>query len=145
MDQKEEIFFQTSKKNSDELLVAIKTAVDSLTYTSESDAEVLAFAGSATDAVSPETILQQAKLERDAPVEEVQFDVFFERLTAVKDWFGEAEKTKAKKFLDIKGLLEKNLRDLKVYRFGNVRIDIFAVGIDPEGRVMGIRTKAVET
>lgn len=145
MDPKRQIFFQNSKKNCGDLLARIGAAVDGLTYMSETDAPVLMYAGPAAENVAYETILQQAVEERDARVEEVSVDQFFQRSTEIKDWFGEAEKARAKKFLTLKKLLEESLRDLKVFKVGSVRIDIFVVGIDPDGRLMGIRTMAVET
>ena len=51
----------------------------------------------------------------------------------------------AKKFLDLQKLLEENLCELKVYKTGTVRLNIFAVGRDQDGRLMGVPAWAVET
>jgi hypothetical protein len=42
-------------------------------------------------------------------------------------------------------LLEENLADLTVFRIGSIRIDIYVVGLDADGNLAGIKTKAVET
>jgi hypothetical protein len=42
-------------------------------------------------------------------------------------------------------LLEGNLRDLRVFKVGRIELDIYVVGINSEGILMGIKTKAVET
>lgn len=133
------------KKNHAALFAAIEAATDGLTYVSETDAPVLTFAAGVAETPTREMILQHAGLECDTTGEEVSFDVFFARLTAIKDWFGESETTKAKKFLGLKTLLEENLRDLKVFRLGKIRVDIYVAGIDSDGSVLGVRTKAVET
>ncbi len=40
---------------------------------------------------------------------------------------------------------EKNLRNLKVFKVGKIQLDIYVVGLDAENRLLGIKTKAVET
>lgn len=144
MDKKKRFFFRKKKKITESLLDRIEKAADGLIYVSETDAPVVPFASSETTA-TPETMLQNLGPGVDESVDELSFAAFFDRLTGIKDWHGEREKAKAKKFLALKELLEKNLRDLTVYRIGNVQIDIYVVGIDAEGRVMGVRTKAIET
>lgn len=138
-------FFQKNDKNNDELFRAIEHACDGLIYISETDAPMTPFAGQQVDAVTVENILQQAGLPSDAVIEEKSFDEFFARLTTIKDWYGEKETERAKRFLELKMLLEENLHDLKVFRIGTIRLDIFAVGINKDGALMGVSTKAVET
>ena len=55
------------------------------------------------------------------------------------------EKENAKKFGELYALLDERLRDLTLFRFGTIRIDIIVAGIDSEGNAAGIRTFAVET
>lgn len=124
---------------------AIEAACEGLVYISETDAPIVPFVGGSADAVTREIILQQTGGEPYAQVEEVEFGAFFTKLTAIKDWFGEPEKTRATKFLDLQTLLEENLRERKVFRIGKIRLDIYIVGIDTEGNLMGATTRAVET
>ena len=42
-------------------------------------------------------------------------------------------------------LLKENLRERKVFRIGRIRLEIFAVGLDKDGSLMGVSTYAVET
>jgi len=123
----------------------IDQACEGLIYISETDAPVLAFSGPAATEPTGELILQQTGGKAESRIEEAAFAEFFGKLTAINEWFGEAEKAKAAKFLDLQKLLEENLRDLKVFRIGEIRIDIYAVGIDKDSHIMGITTKAVET
>ncbi len=138
-------FFQKDDKNDSELFRKIEHACEGLIYISETDAPIQPFFGQPTDTVTGEIILQQACLPTEANIEERNFDEFFARLTTIKDWFGDKETARAKKFLKLKTLLEENLNDLKVFRFGTIRIYIFAVGIDKDGILIGVTTKAVET
>ncbi|MCD9186286.1 MAG: nuclease A inhibitor family protein [Pyrinomonadaceae bacterium] len=123
----------------------IKTASEGLYYISETDAEVLPFSGSKAESVTREEVLRQTNSQADANVEEREFSEIFARLTKIQDWFGDEEKATAERFSVLKDLLEKNLRDLKVFKIGNINIDIYFVGLDAENNLMGIQTKAVET
>ncbi len=128
-----------------DLRLQIKKITDGLFYTSETDAEILPFNGKKAQAVTCEEILAQTGNNPDSAVEERNFMEFFSRLTEIQDWFGDEEKTAAQKFTDLKDLLEKNLKDLKVFKVGKIQLDVYAVGLDAESNVIGIQTKAVET
>ena len=136
---------QTGEKIEPALLSLLDAACEGLVYISETDAPVLPFYGSVAANVTGAMILHQTGRKADSATQETDFDGFFERLTTVKDWFGEPEKARAKKFLELKKLLEENLRSVKVFRLGKIQIDIYVVGLDADGRVAGIATKAVET
>lgn len=123
----------------------IKTASEGLYYISETDAEILPFTGSKADSVTKEEILRQTNNQADENVEEREFGEIFARLTKIQDWFGDEEKVTAEKFYALKNLLEKNLRDLKVFKIGSIDIDIYFVGLDAENNLTGIQTKAIET
>lgn len=138
-------FFHKDDKNDSELFRKIERLCEGLIYISEADAPVRPFFGQPIDTVTSETILQQAGLSPEAEIEERNFSHFFARLATIKDWHGEAEIARAKKFLELKTLLEENLTDLKVFRFGTRRLDIYAVGIDKDRNLMGVATTAVET
>ncbi|HVF46677.1 MAG TPA: nuclease A inhibitor family protein, partial [Pyrinomonadaceae bacterium] len=78
-------------------------------------------------------------------VETYSLEEFFNRLTKKREWFGPAEIAMADKFARLQSLLQENLIDLKMVRTGTVRVTIVIAGRDAEGRLMGIRTEAVET
>lgn len=123
----------------------IKEVSEGLWYISETDAEIQPFIGQKAENATREELLKQIEREKDTPVEERDFYEFFARLTKKEDWFGEQENLAAEKYALLKGLLEENLRNLKVFKVGKIELDIYVVGISPEDILMGIRTKAVET
>ena len=129
----------------DNLAEQIKIASKGLYYISETDALIQPFVGKQTKAVSKQEILSQTKKAADSTIEEKDFAGFFARLTEVQDWFGDEEKKTAQKFVQLKELLEKNLRDLKVFRIGEIQLDVYVVGLDAEDNLLGIETRAVET
>jgi len=138
-------FFQKNDKSESELFRKIEQVCEGLIYISEADAPVRAFFGKTTDTVTSEIIMQQPDLSPEDGVEERDFDTLFTRLSTIKEWHGEAEIARAKKFLELKTLLEENLSDLKVFRIGTRRLDIYAVGTDKDGNLIGVTTTAVET
>jgi hypothetical protein len=123
----------------------VKELSAGLYYISETDAEILPFAGAKAEAVTKENILSQTNNAPDASVEERDFAEIFARLTELQDWFGEEENAIAAKFAALQKFLEENLKDLKVFKIGRIQIDIYFVGLDADGNLMGIQTKAVET
>lgn len=133
---------QTPKPNLSE---QIKAAAEGLWYISETDAEIFPFTGSKAGAVTKENLLTQIDKPADAPVEQRDFNQMFERFVRIEDWYGDEEKATAAKFAALKDLLAKNLTDLKVFKVGQIELDIYFVGLDAEGNLAGIQTKAVET
>jgi hypothetical protein len=128
-----------------ELAERIKLASEGLWYMSETDAEIFPFIGKRAESVTKENLLAQIGEKSDAQVEERDYGEFFARLTKIQDWFGEEEKETAEKYAALGNLLEKNLKDLRVSKVGQIQLDLFVVGLDAQSNLMGIKTKAVET
>ena len=120
-------------------------AAKGLYYISETDAEIVPFSGEKAEAVTKEELLRQTLRTADEKIEEVTPDAFFAQLTHLQDWFDSARKERAAMFAELYDELESGLRDLHVFRIGQTRIDIYVVGLDADGRLAGIQTKAVET
>ena len=97
-----------------------------LVYISETDAEIIPFNGDKASMVTADEILKQAGHEPDALVETVSAEAFFERLIAIKEWFGDSEKERAARFARLKEELAASLSDLTGFRIGKIRIDIQA-------------------
>lgn len=124
----------------------IKQMSEGLFYISETDAEITVFEGKPADAVTKEEILAQTGNSTDkVVVVEKSFNDFFAPLTEIQDWYGDEEKETTRKYTKLKQLLENNLRDLKCFKVGKVQLDIYVVGLDAENKLLGIKTKAVET
>lgn len=132
-------------KEKEDLEKQIKQVSEGLYYISETDAEIFPFIGEKAEYVNAETIIKQTGKEGSVAVEERDFEDFFERLTAYQEWFGDEETEAADKFSKLKELLKANLRELKVFKLGEIEIDIFVVGLDSDNRLSGIKTEAVET
>ena len=143
--RKKKITLIKKKPEANPFVEQVKEISTGLYYISETDAEILPFEGTKAEAITKENILSQTRSAPDAPVEERDFAEIFARLTVMQDWFGDEEKATAEKFAVLQKLLEENLKDLKVFKIGSIQIDIYFVGLDANGNLMGIKTKAVET
>jgi hypothetical protein len=129
----------------DNLAEKIKKAAEGLYYISETDAEIEVFDGKQAEAVTKEEVLSQSGNSSDTPVAEKEFSDFFAPLTEMQDWFGDEEKAAAQKFALLQDLLQRNLRDLKAFKIGKIQLDVYVVGLDADNKLLGIKTKAVET
>lgn len=129
----------------DDLATQIKKVAAGLYYTSETDAEIEPFTGNKCGDVTGEILLSQTGNAADSSITETSFDEFFNRLTEIQDWFGDEEKQTAAKFAALGDLLKNNLTNLKVFKIGQIEIDVYAVGLDAKSILAGIKTKSVET
>lgn len=132
------------ERGDDALLEDMRTACTSLTFISETDADVVPFIVAIPGSKSLRSYLKALDVA-SADVEEIEFEKFFDRLTRERDWFGERERNRAEKFSKLRDFLAKHLRDLRVIRIGRIRIDIYVAGISSNGRLAGVKTKAIET
>lgn len=123
----------------------IAEIVAGLTYTSETDAEIIPFEGQEIEDLTKASFLLQINKTNDIKIEEKSFNQFFAPLTKFQDWFGEEERKTTEKFIRLKELLQQNLIQKKVFRIGKKEIDVYVVGLDKDNFVCGIQTKAVET
>jgi hypothetical protein len=143
--RKKKVSSETPSAVPDALEEEIKRASKGLWYVSETDGEIRLFAGRPAGAVTAENLLAQIGKDPGTPIEEKDFSKFFDRLTAIADWFGDEEKATAERFAELRRVLAANLRDLKVFKVGEIELDVYVVGLDQNGSLIGIRTKAVET
>lgn len=139
-DEKSEKNQVRSKKNSTLLAKRLKEATEGLVYISEIDAPFTVF-----ESESNEPIAAKAENQSEVEVEQVEFAQFFERLTRRRDWHGEIESGRTRKFLDLQKLIEESLSDIRVYRIGRTQIRIIIVGRAENGHYLRIETDAVET
>jgi hypothetical protein len=128
-----------------ELLDEIGRRTAGLFYISETDAEITPFSGGRVGNVTAAGLLRILDLPPETQIESRNFDDFFEGLTRERDWHTEADRHRIHMFRLLQASLKENLEDRHVFRIGTTRVEIFAVGRDPEGNLVGIKTMAVET
>lgn len=128
----------------EDLVAAIRLACRGLVYISETDAEIMPFFLSA--AGQPlSAMIERLDAEYGGKRKNSDFEIFFAGLTREQPWHTQKQKLNVKKFRSLQVLLQSNLENLRVYRYGRISIDILVIGQDADNNLAGIKTKAVET
>jgi hypothetical protein len=130
-----------------ELVDTLQQASQGLLWMSESEAplEVIAWQDHTTDLLENQTLLNLTQHSEDTPIATVDFEEFFQYPTQIQDWFGEEETASAQQYQQLAEILKTHLQNLKVYRVGEVTIEIYILGRTENGNIVGLVTKAVET
>ncbi|MBD2078448.1 nuclease A inhibitor family protein [Leptolyngbya sp. FACHB-17] len=129
-----------------ELVAMLETLVENLTWMSETDAPIQVVCWENRTAIeTKEQLLEQTKHSASAPVEIVDLDKFFAPVITEQDWFGDEEKETAARYRSLLSVLKEKLSDIKVYRVGEVEIDVYIVGLTEAKTVVGIAAQVVET
>lgn len=125
----------------------LSEASKDLLYPSESDYPFHYFEWDLSDstALTEAQIRKYTDQDSSAPVQELPFEEFFGKLTAVKDWYGEEEKRITEQFAALRDKLEQLLAEIHVFKVGTLESDVYIAGKSPSGKWVGLRTKSVET
>lgn len=123
----------------------LKSLTEGLSYQSESDYAVEPYVRGAGDGAPTAKEFAAGREGEDAAVRELDFDSFFGNYTDEQDWWGEEERAVARKFQALVAFLKENLKEIKVYRVGDVEADVYIVGKTASGDFAGVKTKIVET
>ena len=78
-------------------------------------------------------------------VEEIAIENFWEPIITIEEWYEEDERVQVEKFLELKLLLETNLKNLQAFRAGQIEIDLYLLGQINENEWGGLKTKLIET
>jgi hypothetical protein len=125
-------------------LSALLAAADGLLMPSESDYPFEPFVWDGPEPPTPERLLVVLGLPPGTPVETRTLERQFAPLMRK----GEATDGAAggpAGFAALKATFESQLAETLVYRVGEVEIQVFLLGVDAEGRWVGLRTTVVQT
>jgi len=120
---------------SNPVVTALEKAAKGLVFVSETDAELEPFAWDADGELDEDKVRELAGAEEDAAVEQTTLDRFFRAVPS----------SKKKQFNDLAKTLKDNLSDVRVYKVGEVEMDVYIVGKAKDGRWAGLKTQVVET
>ena len=81
----------------------------------------------------------------DTPIEVRELENFFRRVTKEEDWDEEEEMLRCKRYRELVNLLQTHLRDIKVYRVGEIEVNCYILGRTKSGSIIGLSTISVET
>lgn len=134
-------------KSDEELCRELQEATRGLMFMSESDYPFKVIRWEGVAELSPEYLCSVAgeNTTAAAPVEERTVADFFRVAAGEQAWKGEVDIALAKRYQALVRLLEENLKEVKVYRVGDINIGVYVVGRSDEGNWLGISTRAVKT
>lgn len=136
---------KSRSKGSKDVLERIAEACQGLNFVSETDSDVRPLFLGPLDDISPASFGKVVAQTAGATITERDAGGFFAALTKARSWQTPAQARNAKRFAELEKLLNAELQDLRVFRVGRVRIDIYVVGRDAAGNWLGVKTHAVET
>jgi hypothetical protein len=127
------------------IVKALRMATEGLLFMSESDYpfEVLYWRKPGGSPSAPKVALLAG--EDPNVVEERSLDAFFNGAVTAQEWHSAEELETVKRYQDLVALLKSKLRKLKVYRFGQVQIDAYVVGVTSAGNWVALKTTQIET
>ncbi len=120
---------------SDPVLSILQKAAQGLVFVSDTDAELEPFVWDETGDLTDDRLNELTGHEADTPVEQTTLDKFFRPVPAGKK----------KQFQDLAKTLKDNLSDIRVYKLGEVEMDVYIVGKSKAGRWAGLKTSVVES
>ncbi len=122
-----------------DLLAALQNASKGLLYPSETDEPFTPFSwGKTAGDLTPQKVIPLVQASADTTVEEQSLTDFFQQLTA-----DGAEH--AAEFRQLQQVIGQRLAGARVYRVGEVNIDVYIVGRTKDGEWAGVKTQSVET
>jgi hypothetical protein len=127
----------------DVLCVRLETSAQELYYISETDSPFkITIWKNANVPVDRFPSLINASESTD--IEMTTLHHFFRNHAFEMDWHDESQKQHVARFRSFMNLIENNLKDIQVYRFGKISIDNYIVGRNQQD-LIAIHTKSVET
>ncbi len=131
----------------DQWYAQLQSALSGLLYRSESDypLEMIHWARVSDKQVDEEFILLQLGLDAGEKIEEQDAQKFLDECCQMQDWFSESERSMVQNFQILRGLLKQNLRNMRLFRIGELEVTVLLVGEDKNSDLSGFKTTSVET
>ncbi|NEP78358.1 MAG: nuclease [Okeania sp. SIO3B3] len=130
-----------------EIFEQLDELVKGLLWMSESDYPFEVFIWEFGEGISlnNEIVLKITKHSLETTVKVIEFEVFFRVVIIERDWHNPQESEVVRKYQKLVSMMKQYLSDLKVYKVGEVRKDIYIVGKKNTGDYAGVATVSVET
>lgn len=128
-----------------ELINHLKQASEGLLWLSESDYPFETVYWENLNCLDSSKLLQITDHDLSTKVEVKQLEQFFQQATEAKDWYNTQEIAECQRYRALVNLLQTHLKEIQVYRVGEVEIDVYILGKTEFGSIAGLSTKVVET
>ena len=128
-----------------EIIQQLQQASQGLLWLSESDYPFEIIYWQEKNPIIEEKLLQNSDKNSDKTIETITLESFFKSATREQDWHDRTEKEEVHRYQTLVKLLQEKLTDVKVYRVGEIEIDVYILGETESGAICGLSTKVVET
>jgi hypothetical protein len=130
-----------------ELLDIFRDAVKDLLFPSEIDApfEVKVWDKTKGTSISTTSILELTGNRLDDYIEQMKLEILFSTPTLEQDWHSEEDKQRVKRFRALQEAINRNLKEVQVYRCGKININVYIVGRASSGNIICISTGQLQT
>lgn len=125
----------------------LEEALVGLLYRSESDypLEFVYWAKPPEVILDCSFVREHLALDADLKTEEGDAQSLLESCCKIESWFEEEDRKQALGFQKLRDLLNQRFSKLRLFRIGEVEINLVLVGEDSAGHVAGFKTISVET
>ena len=130
--------------NEQELVNQLSQASEGLLWQSESDYPFKTIYIENVDDIE-EKLLEVTNSIGHTMLQVRELDKFFQGVTEEKDWYNDEEMAECKRYQELVKLLKTHLRDIKVYRVGEVEVSCYILGKTENNAIAGLSTISVET
>jgi Nuclease A inhibitor-like protein len=127
-----------------EVLDLLKQATIDLLWSSESDYPFEIVTWEPGIEMTTATLFSNLD-QADLAIESIDLTNFFEPVLIVEDWYEAEELAQVDRYTNLLQTIDSNLTEVKVFRIGEIEIDIYIVGKTPSGDIVGLKTQVVET
>ena len=134
-------------KSDFEIKDILNEAIQLLTFPSEIDApfEITSWDKTNGVSISSESILRLTGNTQVGNISETNLPTLFSTPTMDQDWHSPADKENVKRFRALEKAITENLKEIIVYRCGNINIDVYITGRTPAGNILCVSTKQLQT
>jgi hypothetical protein len=131
----------------DRILDHLADLSSGLLFMSESDYpfDIFLWPQAKHDRPTPERVLCVTGHPRGTPIEETTLDDFFRPAVEDREGQTDEERARVQRFRALVDGIRADLSDVHVYRVGAIAIDVYIIGRAPDGTLVGLHTKVIET
>ena len=127
-----------------EIIDRLKQATTDLLWTSESDYPFEVNTWNQGTEITPAALFKDLT-PTDKPIESITLDDFFAPALRTEDWYDEKELANVDRYQQLVSTIETNLSEVRVFRIGEIEIEVYIVGKAADGDLVGLKTQVVET
>lgn len=129
------------------IVAALHHASEGLLWMSEADYPwaVLTWPDHSVATLTDAEVLRQTGHDPKTAIAQTDVRSLFEVACQEQAWHDDRERATVQRYQTLVEILQTHLTDLRVYRVGEIEVDIYVLGITADGTIAGLATKAIET